>query len=385
MNLTKKEIKKIIGIICFAIAFYFILENLETVKNIIDNILNTISPFLIGAGLAFVLNIPMSWFEEKIFAPRKTKNGMSKKSRVARPVSIMASFIFLIIIISLIIKLVIPELISVIFMFVKELPGLALNIKEWAIDLTDQYPDISGQIQSIEIDWNAVSNEIINFSKNLAGSVVTSSIGFIISFVGGIFDFIISMVFAIYILSSKEKLKTQFKNIIKAYLPEKKANYMLKICSLSKTTFYNFITGQCTEALILGTLCFIGMLILRLPYAITISVLIAVTALIPIIGAFIGIIIGAILILSIEPIKSAIFIVFLIILQQIESNAIYPKVVGNSVGLPGMWVLVAVVVGGSLGGMLGLLLGLPTASILYIIFKEDVRKRLDKKKAEEEN
>lgn len=384
MKLTKQEIKKIIGIICFAIAFYFILENLEIVKSVIDGILNTISPFLIGTGLAFILNIPMSWFERKVFTPRKTKNRMTKKSRVARPVSIMAAFIFLIFIISLIIKLVIPELISVIVMFVKDFPGLALNIKEWAIDLTKQYPDISSQIQSIEIDWNAVSNEIINFSKNLAGSVVTSSIGFIISFVGGIFDFIISMVFAIYILSSKEKLKTQFKNIIKAYLPEKKANYMLKICSLSKTTFYNFFTGQCTEALILGTLCFIGMLILRLPYAITISVLIAVTALIPIIGAFIGIIIGAILILSIEPIKSAIFIVFLIILQQIESNAIYPKVVGSSVGLPGMWVLVAVVVGGSFGGMLGLLLGLPTASVLYIIFKEDVINRLEKKKVEEE-
>ena len=212
---------------------------------------------------------------------------------------------------------------------------------------------------------------------------MTSSIGFIISFVGGIFDFIISMVFAIYILSSKEKLKTQFKNIIRAYLSEKNAKYILKICSLSKTTFYNFITGQCTEALVLGTLCFIGMLILRLPYAITISVLIAVTALIPIIGAFIGIIIGAILILSIDPIKSAIFIVFLIVLQQIESNVIYPKVVGNSVGLPGMWVLVAVVVGGGFAGMLGLLLGLPTASILYIIFKEDVMNRLNKRKEEE--
>lgn len=383
MNLTKKEIKKITGIICFAIAFYFILENLETVKNIIDNVLNTISPFLIGCGLAFILNIPMSWFEKKVFAPRKTKNGMTKKSRLARPISIIAAFIFLLVTISLIIKLVIPELVSVIVVFFKEIPNLALNIKEWAIDLTDQYPDISKQIQSFEIDWNAVSNEIINFSKNLAGSVVTSSIGFIISFVGGIFDFIISMVFAIYILSSKKKLKTQFKNIIRAYLSEKNAKYILKICSLSKTTFYNFITGQCTEALVLGTLCFIGMLILRLPYAITISVLIAVTALIPIIGAFIGIIIGAILILSIDPIKSAIFIVFLIVLQQIESNVIYPKVVGNSVGLPGMWVLVAVVVGGGFAGMLGLLLGLPTASILYIIFKEDVMNRLNKRKEEE--
>ena len=384
MYLSKKDIKKIIGIICFGITFYFILENLETVKNVVNSGLDVVSPFLIGSGVAFILNSPMSWFEKKVFASSKLKNGKTKKSTVARPVSIMASILFLIFIVSFIIKLVIPQLISVIVMFVKDLPGLALDIKEWAINLTRQYPDISNQIKNIEIDWNSVTNDIFNFTSNLAGSLVTSSIGFIISFVGGVFDFIISFVFAIYILSSKEKLKSQVKNIIKAYFCEDKANYILKICALSKTTFYNFFTGQCTEALILGTLCFLGMLILRLPYAITISVLVAVTALIPIVGAFIGIIIGAILILSVEPIKAAIFIIFLIILQQIESNAIYPRVVGNSVGLPGMWVLVAVVVGGSFAGILGLLLGLPTVSVLYTIFKNDVTNRLNKKKIEEE-
>lgn len=384
MYLSKKEIKKIIGIISFGIAFYFILDNFEIVRNIFDKILKTISPFLIGCGLAFVLNIPMSWFERKVFAPKKLKNGKTKKSRISRPISIIAAFMFLFLIVGLIIKLVIPELISVIMMFVKDIPELALKTKDWAIDLTDQYPEISNQIQSIEIDWNSVTNEIINFSKNLAGSVVTSSIGVIISLVGGIFDFIISVVFAIYLLSSKEKLKMQIKKIINAYLDERKAKYILNICTLSKNTFYNFIVGQCTEALILGILCFVGMLSFRLPYAITISVLIAVTALIPIIGAFIGIIIGAILILSIEPIKAVIFIVFLIILQQIESNGIYPKVLGESVGLPGMWVLVAVVVGGSFAGMLGLLLGLPTVSVLYTIFKEDVKKRLNKKQVEGE-
>lgn len=382
MYLSKKEIKKIIVIICFGIAFYFILEKFEIFKSIFDNILKTMSPFLIGFGLAFVLNIPMSWFERKVFSPRKLKNGKTKKSRISRPVSIIASFIFLIFVVSLIIKLVIPELISVISMFIKDIPNFAIKIKDWAIDLTDQYPEISNQIQSIEIDWNSVTNELINFSKNLAGSVVTSSIGVIISIVGGIFDFIISVVFAIYILSSKEKLKIQAKNIINAYLDEKKAKYILNICTLSKNTFYNFIVGQCTEALILGILCFVGMISFRLPYAVTISVLISVTALIPIIGAFLGIIIGAILILSIEPIKAVIFIVFLIILQQIESNGIYPKVLGESVGLPGMWVLVAVVVGGSIAGMLGLLLGLPTVSVLYTIFKEDVKNRLNKKQVE---
>lgn len=384
MELNKENIKKIIGMIAFGIILYFVLQNIIVLQNIFANIIGILSPFLFGAGIAFILNIPMDMFERRLFKPKKMKNGKVKQNKLKRPISIVLSCILIILMISFIIKLVIPQLISVIFMFIREIPDLAYDIKEWAIHLTEQYPDISSQIQSIEINWDKITNDLIAFVSNLASTLVTSSIGFAISVIGGIFDSIVAVVFAIYILTSKENLKNQAKKIIQAYFPTKKAKRILEICSLSKDTFYNFITGQCTEAVVIGVLCFLGMLILRLPFAATISILVGVTALIPIVGAFIGIIIGAILILSIAPIKSVIFIIYLVILQQVESNAIYPKVVGNSVGLPGMWVLMAVIVGGNLGGILGLLIGLPAVSVLYTIFKNDVHTRLKKKQELEE-
>ena len=386
MEFNKENVKKIIGIISFGIILYFCLQNIVAIKNAIVYVIEMLSPFWIGAGLAFILNLPMRALERRLFKLKKMKNGKVKHNRFKRPICIILSFILAIVVIGFIIKLVIPQLISVIFMFLSEVPGLAYDIKEWAIELTKQYPDISNQIQTIEIDWNGIVNDAISFVSNLASSLVTSSIEFIIGLIGGIFNAIISIVFAVYILMSKEKLVAQFKKIIRAYFPTEKAKYILEICTLSKTTFNNFITGQFLEAIILGSLCFIGMLILRLPFAATISILVGVTALIPIIGAFLGIIIGAVLILSIVPIKAVVFIVFLLILQQFETNIIYPRVVGNSVGLPGMWVLVAVAVGGSLGGMLGLIIGLPTVSVLYTILRNDVYQRLkEKAKLEEEN
>lgn len=380
MELNKENTKKIIKIITYALVLFFILQNFGIVKNMFFNLLNILSPFLFGVGLAFILNIPMSVFERKFFQHKKVKDKNAKPSHLKRPISIVMSLILIILIIGLIIKLVIPQLISVLVMFAGNLPELAYNIKEGAMELTEQYPEIRDQISSIEINWEQIINELMNFVKNFAGSVVTSSIDFLVSVIGGIFDSIVAIVFAVYILMSKEKLSDQLKKLIRAYLPEKRAERLLEICHLSKVTFSNFIGGQCIEAVILGSLCFLGMLLLRLPYAATISVFVGVTALIPIVGAFIGIILGAVLILSVSPIKSLIFICFLLILQQIESNVIYPKVVGNSVGLPGMWVLVAVIVGGGLGGMLGLLLGLPCVSVLYSILRNDVYERLKMKK-----
>ena len=385
MELNKENVKKIIGILAFGIIFYFILQNIVAVKNAINTIIDILFPFLFGAGLAFVLNIPLNMFERKLFKPKKMKNGKIRQNKLKRPICILLSIILVIFIISFIIKLVIPQLISVIYMFISDVPELAYNIKEYAIELTKQYPDVSDQIKNIEIDWNKVASDIVNFITGLGKNIITSSIGAIVSLIGGLFNTIVSIVFAIYILISKERLACQAEKFVKAYCSEEKTNYILEITSLSKNTFNKFITGQCTEAIILGLLCFFGMLILRLPFATTIGILVGVTALIPIVGAFIGIIIGAILILSISSVKAVIFIVFLIILQQFESNVIYPKVVGESIGLPGMWVLLAVTIGGSLGGMLGLLLGVPFVSVLYTILKNDINKRLHLKQKEEEN
>ena len=352
------------------------MQNIEFMKNAFLGFIDIISPFLVGIGLAFVLNIPMSFFERKLFKDKRLKNGKIKKNKLKRPICIILSLIIIFLIISFVIKLVIPQLIRIIFMFISNIPNLATDIQAWILDLTKQYPDISEQIKIINIDWNSIVNDLLNMITSFSKNLVTSSIGFITSLIGGIFDTIVAVVFAIYMLNGKEQLLEQIQKIINAYLPEKKAENLFKICRLSKNTFQNFITGQFTEAVILGSLCFIGMILLRLPFAATISILMGVTALIPIVGAFIGAIVGAILILSVSPINSVIFIIFIIVLQQIESNGIYPKVVGDSVGLPGMWVLFAVIVGGGIGGMLGLLLGLPTASVLYAILRSDVNKKL---------
>ena len=203
---------------------------------------------------------------------------------------------------------------------------------------------------------------------------------FISSIISGIATFFIAIVFAVYILIDKEKLKEQVRKIVYAYLSKEKADKIVNIGNIASSTFKRFFTVQCLEATILGTLCLIGMLILRIPYALQIGILIGVTALIPIVGAFIGVIIGSVLILSVEPIKVIIFIVFVLILQQVEGNLIYPRVVGSSIGLPGMWVLVAVTVGGSIGGILGMLIGVPIATIIYTLLKNDVNKKLEQKK-----
>ena len=216
MELNKENIKKIIGIISFSIILYFVLQNIGAIRNIVANILGILSPFLIGAGIAFVLNIPMKFFEEKLLKPKKMKNGKMKQSKLKRPISILFSFILIILLISFVIKLVIPQLISVIIMFISEVPDFLYDVKDWAIEMTKQYPDISSQIQRIEINWQQLTNDVISLVSNLASGLVTSSIGFIVGLIGGIFNAIISIIFAMYILISKEKLAEQFKKIVRA-------------------------------------------------------------------------------------------------------------------------------------------------------------------------
>lgn len=241
--------------------------------------------------------------------------------------------------------------------------------------LLGDFPEINEFIKEIDIN----NDELQKQAKTLATNFLSKSVSVVGSVIGSIVNFVVSIVFSIYILTGKEKLKVQAKKILKAYLKPETAEKIIELGRTSRNIFKNFITGQCLEATILGTLSIIGMLILNVPYAIPIGVLIGVTALVPIVGAFVGIIIGAILILSVEPVKVLTFIIYILILQQIEGNLIYPKVVGTSVGLPGMWVLVAVAVGGDLFGIIGMLLGLPIVSILYTILRDNVNKKLKEK------
>lgn len=379
MELNKKNIKKICIIVAFGVVLYWLLQNVSVIGQTFSAVGSIVFPFILGACIAFILNIPMTIIEKKWLKDKKSKNGRIKKSKWKRPVSIALSIVIVSCIIGLLINYIVPELINVINIFISKIPEAMEYLQTLVTDLMKNYSNVGAKIMGLEIDFESISNDAIGMLKNLGTSIVSSSFGIIISIVSGILTFVVAIIFSIYILLNKEKLARQVKKIIYAYFSEEKANRILEISKLSNNTFNKFITGQCTEALILGLLCTIGMLVLGIPYAATIGCLVAFTALIPIVGAFIGGAVGFILILSVSPIKAFIFIVFLIILQQIEGNIIYPKVVGDSVGLPGMWVLVAITIGGSLWGIVGMLIGLPIVSVIYTILRNNTNRRLEEK------
>ena len=388
MELNQKNTRKIILIVVMGIVIYWALQNIGIIWNALSTLINILSPFILGIGIAFILNVIVNLIENKCFKGKgKNKKQKSNKilQKLKRPISILLSILILVAIIFFVLFMVIPELINTVKSLATYIPEIAKNLQNWIFDMIDTYPQVNDIITNINFDWNSIDEQTMQLLQNWAGGILSSSVNILISITSGITNFVIALIFAIYILLQKEKLGEQFKKLIKAYLPENLMNKTLKICTVSNSVFTKFITGQVTEAFILGFLCFIGMLILRMPYALTISVLIGFTALIPIFGAFIGAAIGFLLIAVQNPMLAVGFIIFIIILQQIEGNVIYPKVVGNSVGLPGIWVLVAVTVGGALWGIPGIAISVPLASILYALIREGVENRLrEKEKIKEE-
>lgn len=379
MQLDKKNTRKIILIVAIGVILYWALQNLGIIWTTISGLINIISPFILGIGIAFILNVIVNIVEKKWFKNKKNKRNNKLLRRIKRPISIFLSLLLLLIIVLFVMFMVIPELITTIKSITTYIPGIAENVQNWASEIINTYPQINDVIANINFDWNNIDDKTMQVLQSLAGSILGSSVNIVISISSGIANFIIALIFAIYILLQKEKLGEQFKKIMKAYMPENLMNKILKISEVTNSAFTKFITGQVTEAFILGFLCFIGMIIFRMPYALTISVLIGFTALIPIFGAFIGAIIGFILIAVQNPMLAIGFIIFIIVLQQIEGNIIYPKVVGSSVGLPGIWVLVAVTVGASLWGIPGIVISVPIASIIYALLRESVEHRLSEK------
>ena len=371
MKEDKKEIRKWLTIILIAIVGYWAINNLSTLGNFIGKIISIIFPFILGGSLAFILNIPMTFFERKLFQISKTKKNMKKKnprkkSKLLRIIAILFAIAVIILIFTVIVKLIVPELISVVTTLMNNVPFYVEEITKFAQNNIGNSQEINNLIEQINID--EIKQQILNLIPN----VLTSSISIVGGIVSGIVNFVIALIFSIYILIDKDNLKKHVTIIIYAYFNGKRANKIINLGRTTSNIFKKFFTVQCLEATILGSLCLIGMLILRIPYAISISVLIGVTALIPVVGSFIGIIVGVILIVAVEPIKAIVFVIFVLILQQIEGNLIYPRVVGSSLGLPGMWVLFAVTVGGSLAGILGMLIGVPVATVIYTFLKEDI-------------
>lgn len=378
MNLDKETIRKIRGLIVFAVIVVMIVWNYEVFFELLGYGLNIILPFLIGGGIAFVLNVPMHFIEEKLFGSKKLKNNKTAK-KMSRPVSFLLTLIFVFGIIFLVMFIVIPELTSTIanvgVTIQREIPKLLA----YAEELFHNNEEIVQWIENIEFNWNKIFEGIVGFFTTGAGSVMDSTFAVAKTIVNGVTTFAIGFIFACYILLQKERLHVQVKKIGYAFLPKDWVEIFIAISSMAYKTFSHFLTGQCVEAVILGTMFFITMNIFNMPYALLVGVLIAFTALIPIFGAFIGCAVGAILIFMVSPMKALMFIVMFLVLQQIEGNLIYPHVVGNSVGLPSIWVLVAVSIGGSLMGILGMLIFIPMVSVVYSLFRGIVNRRLERK------
>lgn len=377
MNSNFKRIKNAIVLITYAIILLFLLENIEGVESVFRKMLAVFSPFIIGGAMAFILNNPMMFIENRIFGNRSPLRNLSIK--IKRPISYIVTLVLVVAVIIIILFLVIPELIYTVQEIGRKLPRVWKDIQGFvAANLRDN-PQVVEWINSIDIDWKSIEEKAVDLLKNSASGWVSTTFTFATSFIGNLVNFFLAFVFSIYVLLQKETLTRQSKKLIMAYLPEKISNKIFHIGSLSNKVFSSFLSGQFLEALILGGLFAIAMTIFKFPYAIMISIIIAITALVPIFGAFIGCIIGAMLIFVDSPIKAFWFIIMFLIIQQIEGNLIYPHVVGKASGLPSIWILVAVSVGGKLMGVLGIILFIPISSVLYALLRESVNERLKSK------
>lgn len=369
-----KKVKQIKEIIIFTAIIMLIIMYSGKLGNLALFVIDITMPFIIGAAIAFIINMPMKAIEERLL--KKWTGKWADKLK--RPISMVAAIILVVGIIVVVIITVLPQLITTIKEIIVLIPDAFNKAYDWVLKTFQDNPKIMKYLKEIDpssIDWSGMLSSVASFAKNQFGHVLAGAASIIGNIANGFLNGIISVIFGIYVLAQKEKLMSQCQRIARAYLKESKYNFVVKTAKLLNTNFHNFLTGQCLEAAILGLMFVVVMTILRLPYPLLAGVLIGFTALIPIAGAFIGCFICAFLILIISPVKMLIFVATFLILQQIEGNFIYPRVVGSSVGLPSLWVLMAVSVGGSLMGVIGMLIFIPIFSTIYMLLREDVNKR----------
>ncbi len=369
MELNSKNIKKILLIIFLGALIFSAFQNLSLVIRSIKTVIGIFSPIIAALCVAFVLNILLTAFETKVFKFwDKAKKPFVLKLK--RPVCIILTYILAFGIVSLVILVIIPDIVETITYLAEKMPAFAIDVKNWAENLLEKFNIEQTNLPDIKINWTSAANSIIGWVSGSSGKIVDSAVNITASVFSGVFDTIFSLVISIYILAQKEKIGGFVKRTLNAFLKPKTTGFIYHISSKTHDLFSRFIGGQLTEALILGVLCFIGMSILRMPNALVISVLISITALVPIVGAAVGAVVGFLLIVITSPIKAIIFVIFLLALQQFEGNIIYPKIVGKAVGLPGVLVVSAVLLGGNVGGVLGALVAVPTVAVLYSLLRE---------------
>lgn len=369
-----QKFKEYWGIVTYIIILAYVIFNFKNIISGVENIIGVLLPFIVGIAIAFMLNLVMRIFEERVFIFLDNKK-YQKYSRFKRPLSVALTFIFVFMVIFGLIRFIIPQLIDSISTLTDAIPSYMKSFEE----LISQYVSDTEILNTLWNNFLSAWREILQFTGQIVVSSLSGVVNITVGFTSGLFNFILSVIFSIYMLLNKERLQLGMKKVLYAFSGKKFADKIMYLGKISNEAFSNYIGGQFIEAIIIGVLCFVGMLILKMPYALLISVLVAVTALIPIFGAFIGTIPSAFIILIIDPMKALWFIIFIIVLQQVEGNLIYPKVVGSSIGLPPIWVMLAMIIGGNTFGLIGILLGIPIFSVIYKVFKEFVDKRLNYK------
>lgn len=373
LEISKKNLWRIFLVVCGCIVLYWLLHESERVGVVMDKVTGILSPFILGGVLAFILNVPMRSIETKLL--KKISNEKGK-----RLLAVVLTFIAMLLVLAFVFWLLIPQVMNTVKSLIPNLYSFFTEAEAFARDVLSDNPQLNELLKSYTNFENINWKDLLEKSLNVLGSSVSTIVGGAVSAIGtifsGVFNLFIAIVFAIYCLFQKEILARQGRKLLYAFLKEKTADTTIRILRLTNSTFSNFLSGQCIEVCILGAMFAIAMAIFRMPYIPLISVLIAVTAFIPIVGAWVGCVLGGFLILVEDPMLAVWFVVMFLVIQQIENNLIYPRVVGTSVGLSGMWVLIAVALGGELMGVAGMFLMIPIVSVLYTLLREITNTKL---------
>lgn len=369
--MNEKEFKNKIFLITYGVILFVLLMNYKWLFSVFSVLAKVLAPFVVGIIFAMILNVLVNFLEQGL---------LKKVKKNKRLLSVLLSLVMVFGFIAFLILILIPQIKNAGEIFVDNIPEYQKTIH----DIGKSLGFSNDELKVLELENTNLKKEISDYLTTNYGRILNYSMGFASSVFSVVCNFFVGLVFAIYLLMGKETLLNQFKKLLQCIMNDKVYTKFCEVMSLSNAVFSSFIKVQFVEAFILGFLCLLGMLLFRLPYAATISVLVGVTALIPVFGAFIGCAVGTFLIFMIKPIKAVTFIIFFLVLQQIEGNFIYPRVVGGKIGLPGIWVLVAVTIGGSVGGILGMLLGVPVLSVVYSLVRVSVNKKVAKKSKKKE-
>ena len=373
MDWNRSQIKQRLAVVCGGVAFFCALQNLPALAGALRWVLGVLSPFLVGGAIAFILNVPMRAIEARLPRGKRWKP-------LRRPLALTLTLAAVTGVVTLAACVISPGVGDAVRSITSQLPAAIRRMEEQLAELEAWLPQLETFAAGLDFDWRNLTEKAVTLVRDWGGGLVSSGGGLMAGGVSGVSTFVIGLIFSFYILLQKERLARQGRQVLYALLPETWADKTLEVLRLSGRTFSSFLSGQCVEAVILGALFVAAMTVFRMPYALLVGVLIALTALIPVVGAFIGCVVGALLIAVTNPWQAVGFVVLFLVLQQIEGNLIYPHVVGSSVGLPSIWVLAAVTLGGKLMGIAGMLFFIPLCSVLYALFRGFVKARLSARK-----